>query len=199
MADAYQFVFKSLNDPLRHYHNWNHINRMLDAVYKYGNPKIVLDTDGFIVRPLYEAILFHDIYYNAIPASSNSNEEISATVYSIFAESEGRPKSEIEHVVAMIRATEHHFDGTVYDDYLTNLLLDVDLISFTDDHDDFNETQDQLTAEFCHFYPEGYVISRRLDFLTDIYENKKLQFRVIDPSGALTDIAYTNLSFYLEI
>lgn len=199
MADAFQTVIRAYSHPLRHYHNFEHIHGMITEAHKYGDPAMIFGDDGYLTRPLYHAILFHDVHYEFVRSGKFSNEEMSAAQYGMWAVTQGIPDAEINQVVEMIHATEHHFDGTEYHNYFTNLLLDLDLMSFTSDHEEFQEIQENIDAEFLTFYPEDYVIEKRLAFLTDIYTNKKLKYRVIDPDGVLTDIAYKNLSFYLDM
>lgn len=202
---AFQLVLSSYMEPHRHYHNIDHIIRMLKGVYLYGERgKALLPHDyvgSVIARPLYEAILFHDVIYRPIK-EAQTNEEMSAVAYTDYIETiygNSRTANQTQQVVDMIMATERHFDPSFStDDYLTNLLLDLDLLAFTDPYDDFYDTQAKIDNEYLSVYPEEYVTSKRIDFLNDILNERLLKFRVIDPSGVLTEIAYNNISRYLD-
>ena len=61
------------SEPHRHYHNWNHIQYMLDKFNKIKNREKI---KGCIDKEaIYYAILFHDIIYDP---KSKTNEEDSA-------------------------------------------------------------------------------------------------------------------------
>lgn len=200
MSDPFYYVMKHYCAPERHYHGIEHITRMLKDAYRHGN-KTAIVNGGNVTWKLYDAILFHDVIYN-IPKAEQSNEELSALEYLDFFSRAGYD-STFHHqhgkeIANMIRATEHHFDGTVYDDYLTNLLLDLDLMSFTDDFDDFYKTQAKLDAEFLPYHPKHEVIYNRRKFLKDIYDYRTLKFRVVDNKEELTEKAYSNIRWLLN-
>ena len=202
--EALQYVLPYYIEPHRHYHNINHITKMLKGVYQYGDKDKVFRqvrvVDDMITeeiyRPLYHAILFHDITYDIPNKSVRSNEQLSAAEYTHYACEEDISQEEMHQVVDMIEATEFHFTDKLYDDYYTNLLLDLDLLSFTDPYHQFVMTQNEIDKEYLTSYPREYVIQRRKDFLLDIRD--KIKYRVIDPSGALTNIAKSNISDILE-
>lgn len=199
MADAFQHVIRAYSNPLRHYHDFVHIQNMIIYAHMYGDPDHIFGDDGFLTRPLYHAIMFHDVHYEFVRSGAHSNEELSAAEYGVYAVKKGIPDDEVNRVVDMIHATEHHFAGTDYTDYLTNLLLDLDVLSFAEEHERFQQIQNDIDAEYLNFYPEELVYEKRIAFLTDIYKNKKLRYRVVDPTGVLTEIAYKNLSMYLDM
>jgi len=203
--ESFQYIFELYALSDRHYHDINHIIKMLKGAYLYGDRSKIFDTakteSDFtyygLTRPLYDAILFHDVIYNIPAMNGESNEQLSAEEYQTFAMDFGRRDKEIEQVSNMIRATEHHFDGTLYDDYLTNLLLDLDILGFADDWVCFAATQKLVDAEFLAHYPKEVVLQGRKDFLKNIVDNELLQYRVIDKNHIFRNKAYENIETLL--
>jgi len=199
--ESFQYIFELYALSGRHYHDINHIIKMLKGAYLYGDRSKIFDTakteSDFtyygLTRPLYDAILFHDVIYNIPAVNGESNEQLSANEYEVFAMDFGRRDKEIEQVSDMIRATEHHFDGTLYDDYLTNLLLDLDILGFADNWDIFLATQKLVDAEFLAHYPKEVVYQGRKSFLENIIDNDRLNYRVIDKGGIFRNKAYRNI------
>lgn len=204
--DSYNYVssFYLLNN--RHYHNINHINAMIKAVYLYGDPDKCLKSyfrDGSFAyvglhKNLYDAILFHDIIYDIPNKLGSSNEELSAREYECFADVSRISPSDKRSTADMIRATEHHFDGTVYNDYLTNLLLDVDIVGLAAEWDGFLVDAKNVALEYMAHYPKTYVLNCRKQFLQNILDNQTLRYRVIDKNGALRDRAYWNIARFID-
>lgn len=204
--DSYNYVYPYYLGGNRHYHGLTHINKMINDVYLYGYPSETFqnyeESKGWcyqgLNKSLYDAILFHDIIYDIPAKSSLSNEARSASEYEAFAEAVGTEDSIIRKTSSLIKATEHHFDGTIYTDYLTNLLLDVDIIGFSESWESFLNDFHGVNKEYFSVYDKDYVLEKRKEFLKNIVDNKLLRYRVIDETGDRWNKAYWNISRLLE-
>lgn len=174
---------------------WYHNNDHIVDVYKYAEQYNQLSED------MQYAILFHDIVYK-IPAPWESpslftNEFQSASYY--FNLLRYRKLTPSDHVVAMIKATAHHFDDTDFEDEETNWLLDFDILGFTKDYHVFKETQAKIDYEWIsHGHDVDDVKRKRIGFLKDIFENNKLRYRIIPDAEERTNIAYENIERLLN-
>ncbi len=196
--DSYNYVLKNYFFDNRHYHDIHHINKMLLGAHVYGDPALVSDGFGSLNENLFDAIVFHDVYYDTTPGEKlASNEKMSATIYKQF-HTDYKKENDASQVVEMILATEHHFDGTEYTSYFENLILDLDLLGFGDDWFSFLNTQKLIDREYEKWYDPKIVKEKRIEFLRDIFTNKTLRYRVIDPDGIMTKQAYRNIKELLE-
>lgn len=197
-ADPFQFVFPKYAFDNRHYHGINHITRMLGDAYRYGDHSKILVGAGAVSRlndVLYEAILFHDIVWQPVSNDGISNEVLSADAYKKWAANCCLPKSP-EHMTSvslMIKATEFHFTDFVSNDYLTNLLLDLDIIGFADSYESFLNCQFLIDKEYLTVYDKNYLAKKRYQFLSNILEKQLLKFRVIDTEDYFKNKAYSNI------
>ena len=180
------------------YHNIDHINQMLKKAAEYF--------DSNIPENLYRAILYHDIIYYPVNKTEHSNEywsalhfvgEVGASVDRMFLCSE-----DIDHVKQMILATEHHFDGTVYTDQMTNILLDLDVMGFADrSYRNFLDVQNLIHEEY---FQAGYglieLLNGRLKFLRNIVDNKLLIYRtdLLGDKDQATNRAYYNINKLID-
>jgi predicted metal-dependent HD superfamily phosphohydrolase len=199
MIDSFNYVFSTYTHPSRHYHDIGHLYSMLNWAYLFGDPNQTREADGKILkRELYDAIMFHDYVYAMVP-DVLSNEEKSARAYLEFVDTfKSANTSFATKVAGMIRATEHHFDGTDYDDYLTNLLLDIDLLAFTSLYDEFELTNEKIDREYIPTYGEKHTWRKRYAFLKNIHDGGLLRYRVIDADGGFAKAAYANMDRWLQ-
>lgn len=195
--DSYNYVLKKYLFDNRHYHDINHINKMLRDSFIYGDPKYTMDGHGFLNPNLYDAILFHDYVYDTSPDKVFSNEYRSAIEYQDF-HTKYEKTTDRHQVMDMINATEHHFDGTEYTDYLVNFILDMDLMGFLDPYEKFKDTQILIDAEYSKWYDPELVQEKRIEFLQDILDNKKLRYRVLSEADKRAEWAYTNIKELLK-
>lgn len=107
---------QAYGDPARTYHNWTHIDAMLDLLDGVRNAGEFADVE---LPEVELAIFFHDVVYD--PKASD-NEQRSADILRDM--SAGIDVGLIANVCSMILATEKHRPST---DASTKLLLDLDL------------------------------------------------------------------------
>lgn len=217
MAEAYNHVMRKYFFDNRHYHGIEHINSMLKNCMIYG-AEILDDTKNGIDDAMYYAILFHDYIYDSHADQMIYNEVRSAHAWQQYFVDNTHDFEDHDYgyasndedycsfryddlfyqVTDMIKATAHHFDGTEYTDYRTNLLLDLDILGFADSFENFEKTQFEIDKEFHYHYDPALVAGKRKEFLQNILDNKLLKFRVIDHDGTLTARAYENIARLLN-
>lgn len=105
-------ILDRYDEPHRFYHNWNHIQYMLDLAKKRN----ILTDD------LYLAIIFHDIIYD--PKAKDNEEKSAELFYSLI------PNDQIK---LAILETKHHQSSSK----LSKMLCDLDLYNLHDDFDIF--------------------------------------------------------------
>jgi predicted metal-dependent HD superfamily phosphohydrolase len=119
-ADQLEIIKHYYKAPGRYYHNWDHIQEMLNLGYF-----IFGDDWG---RKQVAATLFHDAVYTP---GSPDNEEASAQLWLTWSKSVAvsYTDSDVTDVACMIRATAHHFEDEVPFDVPpeTASFLDIDL------------------------------------------------------------------------
>lgn len=179
-------------EPHRFYHSLHHIERMINELNtRIRSGEISLTDQQFF--QIYWAIEYHDAVYETHPQTlSNrrlSNEQMSAQLYTdhwLAAEQIPDPG-----VIEMILATEHHFNGKEQP-WLTSLMLDLDLISFTDEWDQLVQTNINIDKEWL-YHSQGYTVyPKRHKFLNEIFNRGALNFRVLK-RGIDHDKIYYNL------
>lgn len=107
---------KAYGDPARSYHNWAHIDAMLDDLDGVRRGGEFAD----VAFPEVElAIYFHDVVYDA---QASDNEAKSAAIFRKF--SVGIDVVSVSHIAALILATAKHEPS---EDASARLLLDLDL------------------------------------------------------------------------
>lgn len=183
----YEFLLRQYREPFRAYHGLSHIKDLLSL---FDKREEISDLNTEESYELVEAIWRHDVFYH-IPAKDKSNEELSALHHEHVS-----PRS--LRAAAAIRATEHHFDGSLYEDPIINLMLDLDIFSFSKPYMEFYQTNLNIDAEFEAFNPAQVVAEKRRAFLQSILDQNSLRYRILDDRTRLETIAYDNIHKYLK-
>ncbi len=183
----YNFLIQQYKEPFRFYHNLNHITVMLNAFQSAPEVRALSDEDAY---ELLEAIWRHDVFYH-IPVEDKSNEELSAVHHLKM-----NPKA--TRAADAIRATEFHFNGSTYEDPITNLLLDFDLLAFTWDYGRFVATNLDIDKEFESVSTPEEVAPKRIKFMKSLWDNRSLKFRILADREAMETQAYSNIEKWLQ-
>lgn len=175
--------------PWRKYHNLEHILFMLQCGHFYFKYSEHLSS-------LNEAIAYHDIVYNPLDFLSGnpSSERASAAM--------AREAGSTEEIAQAIEGTQFHFHPDFHPDmtenpFLTAVLLDLDIIKFSDSYEEFIEVNRNIDAEFSPFVNSKELDEKRSKFLSDILRNKTLRYYKIDDRKECEEIAYENIYKYL--
>jgi len=179
---------KMYDEPGRYYHNADHILVMIDELASIDQAMDLINYKEYTM--LLQAIFRHDAKWGPVQGEV-SWEELSAQYHLSI-------KPEETRIADAIRATEHHFDGTEYTDPVTNLLLDLDLMAFTFDYEDFKKANDDIDREYLEVWPAIDVDTKRLTFMKSIKDNKSLRFRIHPNSESMTKRAYENIDRWIS-
>lgn len=128
-------------EPHRSYHNWQHIERCLIALYEMRRA---------LERPEMEAaeiaLLFHDAIY--VPGAQDSmNERLSATLAERHVAPLGVPAL-LDAVTTAIGATARYGELQAPTSRVTQAVMSCDLIGLADEWPDFRETTEAVIHEF---------------------------------------------------
>lgn len=203
---SFNEIIKHYEEPHRVYHDKNHIFRMINDLN---------NTDLFIQRSaenyfrIYTAICYHDIVYDLKP-SVVSNEVKSANFFqadffgNILEYEEimnmTYSRDRFEDINNMIRATEFHFtkpNDNSYKSENLKIILDLDILSFSDDYELFVDTNEKITQEYINAYDIDVVRKNRKAFLTTILETNSLRYYIVKDKEDRTKKAYDNIKRYL--
>ncbi|MBC5774761.1 hypothetical protein H8S95_11860 [Pontibacter sp. KCTC 32443] len=124
----------------RYYHNFEHINLMLELAEKYS--QLISQQHQLIF-----AIFYHDVIYKA---TRSDNEEKSAALAVKRLRELGFPEEATAEVHEMILATKKHLQSNKSD---TNLILDFDLAILGSDWESYHNYTQQIRKEYS-FYPD---------------------------------------------
>lgn len=206
MDKEFLSVLPFYSAPGRFYHDFRHVARMFSDYQRNRNAFHLTDWQE---KCLYYAILYHDVVYNVVPGGP-SNEDASFEVFKTYVMLNDivLDDQEMALIENMILSTEFHFtdenpfeSGSIEGDYkvrrVTEILLDLDLMAFTDDYDSFVQTNKSIDKEFLTVYSTPIVEEGRNRFLRDILEGRKLKFWQMPKKEVLTEIAYRNIERYL--
>lgn len=182
----YNFLIQQYKESFRYYHNLDHISIILAGFNSAPEVTALSSAEQF---ELFEAIWRHDVFYH-IPAKDKSNEELSALHHLKM-----NPRS--LRAAEAIRATEHHFDGSTYEDPIVNLMLDFDLLAFTWDYGRFVATNLNIDKEFESFDAPEVVAPKRVKFMKSLWDNRSLKFRILADRTAMEEQAYANIEKWL--
>lgn len=169
-------------DPKRTYHNWRHINAMLQGMDHIRRAR---EFTGVLFPEVEMAIFFHDVVYDP---KAKDNEKKSADLFRKV--SAGLHWASVCDVEAMINATAKHEATT---DLSTQLLLDLDLAILGSSPSEYRQHVKGVRQEYSHLSEEGWRIGRK-DFLTRFsarpaifqtgYFNRKLEKQARDNMAA---------------
>ena len=155
------------SEPQRHYHNWQHVEELLD-LFEVAGPQLA-DPNA-----VYLAILFHDAIYDP---KATDNEERSAELL--------RDKAvglvgldSLDRAERMILATIHHElpDGLSPEELGdAAIFLDMDLAILAAPQERFDEYETQIRREYAHVPDEAFRIGRA-DILRRFARRDQLYF-----------------------
>lgn len=189
MSKDFKIPFEALTRPKMFYHNWSHITRMINDAHRLF--PAVADS-----LHLNAAIFWHDAVYN-VGAPAGHNERDSAI--SFINEHKGDLSMYSLGIVHdLIIATAHHFDGTVYDDNLTNIILDLDIMTFAYPYEEFKAINRLIASE--NLIPGRTtedVVRGTINFLDSI-ALPNLKFRLVEGKEILINDAVKNIHHYLN-
>jgi len=117
------YILDRYNETHRFYHNWNHIQYMLDLAEKRN----------ILTDELHLAILFHDIIYD--PKAKDNEEKSAELFYSLI------PNDQIKEAIL---ETKHHQSSS----RLSKNLCELDLYNLYDDFDVFYENSMNIFKEY---------------------------------------------------
>jgi predicted metal-dependent HD superfamily phosphohydrolase len=129
----------SYTSAVRHYHNFDHINFMLNLAEQHY--QLINQQDLLIF-----AIFYHDVVYKA---TRSDNEEKSASLAVKMLQQLGLSSEATSQVYNMILATKNHVESSSSD---TNLLIDFDLAILGSDWESYQNYTQQIRKEYS-FYP----------------------------------------------
>lgn len=158
------------NLPWRKYHNLSHLVEIFDNWNRV--PIILADS---IVQSMTIAILFHDVIYD-VHAKPGENELDS---YEFLKEHHGDcfRYCDLDMVYNLIMATTHDKNYSPYNSDAVKLMADLDLGSFAAAYPRFRAVNDEVIAEYSHWYPRYNVLAGRIAFLQS-FKNKNPFFHI---------------------
>jgi predicted metal-dependent HD superfamily phosphohydrolase len=143
----YQQLLTAYSEPIRTYHNINHLQHCL----------IQLDANRGVARRPDEveaALWFHDAVY--VPGRAD-NEQLSGELARTALERGGAGQSVTQRVVSMVLATRHE---TVVEDRDAQLVCDIDLSILGGSPAEFQEFERQIRQEYSWVPAALYANSR---------------------------------------
>lgn len=199
MKDLIQSVIPNYSEPHRHYHNLEHIARLLTFHERYKEQSGINWTQRK-EKALYLAILFHDVIYD-IKQTDKSNESKSAIFFFERYHKMGISKGTANQVATMIMATEFHFRPNMDFNFeystLTQYFMDLDLLGIaTTNLDQLFEDNHNIDDEFITEFPRAEVYKKRLAFITDVMK-PNFKFRVLN-DRLLLEQAKANIDILID-
>lgn len=173
------------NDDGRHYHNSEHISKMLEGAEKWK--QLSHDHDA-----LCFAIWYHDVVYNAM---KSDNEERSADVAENDLRRIGYPQHKIDKVKEMILRTKKHTEWR-NDDADTSLLLDLDLAILGAEPSVYEEYTKQVRKEYG--WVPGIMYRRGRRYVLQQFLDAEHIYRLNEFRNALEEKARENLLYEIE-
>jgi predicted metal-dependent HD superfamily phosphohydrolase len=141
-----------LSQPHRYYHNINHINFCLGELEK-------CDVNHMTRRIVTYAIWYHDAVYNPYSVENElQSEELfyrqhrTPTIFSF---------EEFDAIGRAVRATASHTTHQyLWDDYPTQLMLDIDLAGLGQSWENFDHNSEMIRLEYAHIDDETFTYNR---------------------------------------
>jgi len=168
------YILDMYNMPHRKYHDERH----LDNILRWINP------DYKLIKPLLEAILFHDIVYSDQLVPPGYNEAASVALFSLKKLEQVQHSdvdvSDILVPVQAINATAHHEEDQKFINEVTMLTLDLDLQSFAQPREEFLLDCDLVRQEFEPIVGNKLFLKGSKAFLQKMLKRKKLYYVVQD-------------------
>lgn len=145
----------------RKYHNWNHIQYMLNRYY----------SDGGTDEALYFAILFHDFIYNPL---AKDNESRSAEIAYRWLTEKICRNSMIAERTSQLIVEGAKIDNFQSKDDLLIKFIKYDFGIFAEDEVKYSEYKKNIRAEYVQFVSEKTFVANRYNWLVfykeDIYK-----------------------------
>jgi predicted metal-dependent HD superfamily phosphohydrolase len=140
------------DEPQRVYHTRQHLDEGLARIYEWA-PHVVTD-DALPVLVL--AWWFHDATYDP---KEHNNEELSALLAEDALRLLGVPENFCLRIARLVMATDHR-EAAPENDYVADVLLDVDLSILGAEPERFAEYEAQVRAEYSSVSDEDYAVGR---------------------------------------
>jgi len=170
ILSLFQEISYQYNSPKRFYHNFMHINEMLDELTEFRN-----EIGNY--EDLLFSIIYHDVIYNA---KLSDNEEKSAEFARKQLEIIKYPNKNINKVENLIISTKKHqaFDST----FDSKLLLDLDLMILGSSDTNYFAYAEKIRNEY-NFVPLFLYRKKRKEVMQRFLETERIY---------LTDYFYSN-------
>lgn len=200
-------------EPHRHYHNWDHISRMLFEFMKLREHYVKMySLTNREVENITTAIIYHDVIYDVGASTFVSNEQKSA-IYFLLDQYGPTPSIDFQGttITDLILTTEFHFSRInpievdrlkANPDFnrfkvLSQIIRDLDLLAFADKYEDFVKTNFNIDKEFSSL-PFDAVLNGRCSFLQSILTNRSLHFFTFPNKKEMEATAYENIERILK-
>lgn len=171
---TWKFLVTHYTMPNRHYHNFLHIAKCLDAFNEYieNVEKPRSDPLSNAEQDIIQlAIWFHDLIY--LPEKSN-NEEVSASIAKrTLAEHTTLSEEQIAQVGKCILATTHQKLAKTDSE---RIIADIDLISLAANPNEFYANNFNISREYS-YVPYGAFIEGNTAFLKTLVEGRPVIYQ----------------------
>jgi predicted metal-dependent HD superfamily phosphohydrolase len=180
-------LVKKYSGSGRHYHNWQHIQTLLNFSEKYGAQLVDKDVVDF-------AIFYHDAIYNVL---RKDNEQRSAAMAADRLPKLGVPAGTIELVRIFIEATQTHQvpQGLTIESDL-EFFLDFDMSVLAADRELYRLYKEQVRKEY-HLIPAALYRPGRKKFLQNCLQSRSI-FKTTEFKSRYEVQARANLQWELE-
>lgn len=185
-------IKRNYSEPYRKYHNLDHLKNMLRWVSDLEGREGYV---GYEKQILLNAILFHDLVYLPRPVSQGYNESLSAVEYTVqeywiktpFVEGQIYPRignTLFEaYVIEAINASAYHKVSQSHLRATTEWFLDLDLQSFAQSYDEFQNDADNVLKEKELIDPSMTNLDCRKAqsrFLKELIARPKIYYRMAE-------------------
>lgn len=183
------------------YHNIDHVNHMLAQFEGYAGcnsrfRRVFEDPQQNLIVRL--AIAWHDAVYE-VGAPAGENERLSAELFEdsfTILDHEYFPMLVVyvDKVKNLIMATSKHFTGYQPRDEAEAVIMDLDLLTFSWDYDDFVRVNDKLNEEARAMFAPDVAAAGRLRFFESLDGN--FQYHIL--RGIEEERAIKNIKRYTK-
>lgn len=156
-------ITKEYQNKTRSYHNLEHIENLLIFLKKYE--KEIKDINGMKL-----AAWLHDVIYDT---KAKDNEQQSSQYAKNHLIELGISKQIIDHVIALILATEKH--EIIANDSDSMIFLDWDLVILGSNEKDYDKYATKIRQEYCWIPYEQYKAGRK-KILQNFLKRPKIYF-----------------------
>lgn len=186
--NMFDFVLPFYKEKHRIFHNEEHLKY---GIYLFNflerQNEIIPDT-------LIAAWLFHDVIYDL---SSSTNEEDSANFFekSNHEQKFGFDNDEVLKIKNIILSTKTHES----DDPITQILLDIDMMSLSFEWENFLIHRNKVKEEYSAIYTDEEIKNGTISFIEKTLLNKENIIKTDIFKERFNHIAISNLERYLLI